>query len=249
MKKTKNGLNFQLQRHKLLILLCSLIGLLLIFPFIEQQFAEYLAILEIFFSLILITGIYAVSDNKQLITIVILLAILTFTVIWFNFILQSRDLLITALLLEVIFFSLTTAIILVHVLQYRKVTADKIYGVICVYLLIGIVWALIYATIETITPGSFGFVAEENYFYATSPYIHPVFFTQFMYFSFVTLATLGYGDITPATSIARAFASMEAVVGQLYIAILVARLVGLHISHTILEHYSDNKKLFKNSKE
>ena len=91
-----------------------------------------------------------------------------------------------------------------------------------VYLFIGLLWSDIYAILEHLQPGSFSFAHSQA---GTK-------LSDFSYYSFVTLTTLGYGDITPLTSKARAFAMLEAIIGQLYLVVLIARLVGLHISHS-----------------
>jgi len=220
-------------QHRLLIFLCSLLTLLIFFPIIYEQYGDYLYILELLFSIILITGIYIVSANRKILTVAILLASLTLSIFWFNIILQSSSLLTFGLMLEIIFFAITTTTILIHVLQYKKVTADKIYGAICGYLLIGIIWALMYTTVENMYPGSFLFING-----VTGPHhfqsLHRFYFSYFLYYSFVTLTTLGYGDILPLTAVTRILSSIQAVIGQLYVAVLIARLVGLHISHTTI---------------
>jgi hypothetical protein len=127
------------------------------------------------------------------------------------------------------------ASILGEVLRAGRVTADKIYGAICVYFLIGYVWTFAYAILEQVQPGSFssqdapGPVAE-----------HIARVNRMRYFSFVTLTTVGFGDILPRSSTARTLATLEAVMGQIYLAVLVARLVGLHIVHAEKSKSDDN---------
>jgi voltage-gated potassium channel len=104
---------------------------------------------------------------------------------------------------------------------YRPV-GDRIVGAICVYLLIGFAWASVYETLESVAPGSFQFPVDTAW---TTPGAQ-----RFRYFSFVTLATLGYGDITPISLLAGTLAALEAVSGQLYIGITVARLVALSLA-------------------
>ena len=101
----------------------------------------------------------------------------------------------------------------------------------CAYLLIGIIWADVYAILENIVPGSFTtggiqLAADPGAVIVTAREQ----LAHFSYFSLVTLSTLGYGDITPVTRPARALASTEAIFGQLYLAVLIARLVGQAIS-------------------
>jgi hypothetical protein len=81
-------------------------------------------------------------------------------------------------------------------------------------------WSQIYVLLETLQPGQFAFSMDDGQSMAA----------LFRYFSLVTITTVGYGDITPLGPGARAFANLEAVVGQLYLVILVAWLVGMHVS-------------------
>lgn len=111
------------------------------------------------------------------------------------------------------------AAILQDVLQTLNVTASTLAGASCVYLLIGTVFSLVFLTVELLAPGSFTELGE------------PVQTEGWnSYYSLVTLSTLGYGDILPVSRTARALAAFEALIGQLYLTILVARLVGLQLS-------------------
>lgn len=104
----------------------------------------------------------------------------------------------------------------------NNLSANRIIGAVCVYLMLGVIWALCYALLETIVPGSFEGIAE----HAASASWNP----DWVYFSFVTLTTLGYGDILPQTFSARTLSYFEAIVGQFYLAVLVAGLVGAYLS-------------------
>lgn len=103
-----------------------------------------------------------------------------------------------------------------------RVDTALLVGAISLYLMLALMWGFIFAAIEGAWPGSF-FIEHNPVADQTG---------LFMYFSMVTLTTLGYGDIVPLTPPARAMTAMEAVVGQLYLAILVARLVGMHLSQS-----------------
>ena len=99
--------------------------------------------------------------------------------------------------------------------------ADRIVGAICVYLLIGLAFGSLYEMLDAVIPGSFRFPADTAWTASSS--------LRYRYFSFITLATVGYGDVTPATPLAGTLATLEAIVGQLYIGITVARLVSLSL--------------------
>ena len=108
------------------------------------------------------------------------------------------------------------------VMRPQRPVGDRIAGAICVYVLIGLGCASVYETLDGVIPGSFRFPADSAWMT-----LDPI---RYRYFSFVTLATLGYGDVTPVTALAGTLASMEAIGGQLYIGITVARLVALSLA-------------------
>ena len=103
-----------------------------------------------------------------------------------------------------------------------RINANRIVGAVCVYLMLGVIWALAYSLVETVIPGSFAGLVEQSANSKWNP--------DWVYFSFVTLTTLGYGDILPLTLSARSLAYFEAIVGQFYLAVLVAGLVSAYLS-------------------
>lgn len=112
-----------------------------------------------------------------------------------------------------------------HSMRSVKVNSERMYAALSAYLLVGVCWGVLYAALARVVPGAF--------FVFGVPAEHAITMAEAIYFSFVTLATLGYGDITPGTAPLRGLAVFEAIFGQLYLAILVARLVGLHTAeHT-----------------
>ncbi|GAA5073969.1 potassium channel family protein [Lysobacter panacisoli] len=112
-----------------------------------------------------------------------------------------------------------------HSMSSVKVSSERMYAALSAYLLVGVCWGVLYAALARAVPGAF--------YVFGAPAEHAISMAEAIYFSFVTLATLGYGDITPGTAPLRGLAVFEAIFGQLYLAILVARLVGLHTAeHT-----------------
>ena len=108
-----------------------------------------------------------------------------------------------------------------------RVTTNRLMGALCVYLLMGLFWSTGYGIIEALGPGSFSGVSSSNVDEMGNPGVG----SKLSYFSYVTQTTLGYGDIAPLTDMARALASLQAIIGQLYLTVLVGRLVALHIAH------------------
>ena len=126
-------------------------------------------------------------------------------------------------------FSLVGVAMVYHLMLERRVSIDTIASALATYLLFGLVWALVYVFFEHIDPDAFtgqiglGQPGEKSEFKAM------------VYFSFTTLTTLGYGDIIPINPFARSRAVLEAAFGQIYLAILIARLVGLHTARSMAE--------------
>jgi hypothetical protein len=126
------------------------------------------------------------------------------------------------------FISLT---ILTHVLSPRHVTLNTIFGALCVYILIGVMWAHIYSAVQllqfNLDPFGLGLILEAG---GDVKAVRTQALSALMYHSFVTLTTLGYGDIVPATQTARSLCILEAIVGQIFLVVLVAGLVGHYVS-------------------
>ena len=131
-----------------------------------------------------------------------------------------------ALALRVAFFAVVVVRLFADVLQRRRITMDAVLGACCVYLLLGIGWSGIYSLIEWAAPGSFNLPAAAHGG-AGAGWIE----LDLVYFSLITMTTVGYGDITPASDPARIVAALEALLAQLYLAIIIARLVGMELLH------------------
>jgi len=108
-----------------------------------------------------------------------------------------------------------------QVLFTGSITSNDIVGAICIYMLLGLIWAILYLLLALTTPGAFNGLPQ-------APWLDN--FSAAVYFSFVTITTLGYGDISPALPVARFLVIMEAIVGVFYMAILVASLIGVRMS-------------------
>jgi len=129
-------------------------------------------------------------------------------------------------------------VIFLYILASRRVSTNTVFASLCIYLLLGVVWALGYSLIEHFDLRAFLSTSSTE---QSRPLmqIGTGKSTAVLYFSFVTLTTLGYGDIVPVSPIARTLASLEAITGQLFLAVLVARLVGLHIAESLEQKQGD----------
>lgn len=171
------------------------------------------------FTIMLLTGIWSLSRYRWTVAIAVLLITPKLCNIWLPSTLNPTWLKTGGDFGALLFFSLLIYQTLRFIFRTRQVNWNAISAAIIAYLLLGIGWALIYSLIEQTVPGSFS--ALKGTAQTELPFI---------YFSFVTLTTLGYGDITPLNHIGATFAMLEALVGQMYLAIMIARLVGMHIA-------------------
>ena len=131
-------------------------------------------------------------------------------------------------IIAIVFYAFAATIIFRDVIRAGDVDVNKLCGAVCLYLLIGILWGQFYQLAEVLDPNSFylDLAKMENH----GPLTHFEKANLLNYFSYVTLSTLGYGDISPVSRATRTLAWSEALLGQVYMAILVSRLVGLHIA-------------------
>ena len=209
---------------KFLYLLIALLSVFVVYPFFQHELIEII-VLDIVLLAMLVAGIYTVVDKKILLIIALLLAIPMFGGRWANYFYTDPVLLEVDYGFGAMFFLFNAITIISYVLQQKNVTHDMIFGAICGYLLIGVSWAFTYSLVAFLEPGSFAMAASGQTSQGDA-------LPDFFYYSFVTLTTLGYGDITPVAPVARSLSTLEAIVGQIYLTVLVARLVGLHISQS-----------------
>lgn len=223
-------------KHRFLILLGVLILLFLSAPFIGRWglVADPLVariIFIILFVATLLTALFAVCQKRRTIIIAGIFVVAAIAMRGINFISESKLILTLSQLLSVLFLVYTVVIILTYLFKSKRVTTSTIHASLCGYLIMGVLWASLYTLIEIFEPGSFSFsfVDENNGGFMQFGSEHSFYA---LYYSLVTLTTLGYGDIVPATAPARMFAAIEAVMGQIYIAVIVARLVGIQVAQS-----------------
>jgi len=202
-----------------------LIALALLFtcaPFVEEIKGGEL-IVSILFSLVLLAGVLAVADRKRVLVIALVLAVPAVGGRWTNHFrpnLVPPAVFLVAGLILIIF---VVGHLLRFVLRAPSVTTEVLCASISAYLMLGLMWTMAYWLVDQLTPGgAFSFNTNAGPRSMNG-------FTGF-YFSFITLSTVGYGDITPVSRIARWLAAMEAMTGLLYVAVLIARLVSLYSS-------------------
>lgn len=201
-------------------LLLFLIFFFVITPFFsESPYANF--VLDLSVISLLILSVYMCSENRRYIILSSLLAAPAFI----RLIYPTAEVNAITLSLNAGFFSFVIYVLLNKLFQTKNITMDVIYAAISIYLLIGVLWGILYMLLEFFFVGSFqfpqGMVLKPMY---------AEFDQDMLYYSFVTLTTLGYGDILPLTPPAKNLSALEAMVGPIYLTVLVARLVGMHIS-------------------
>jgi voltage-gated potassium channel len=208
------------RRFSTVQLLIALAVLLICAPFLDELEGGHL-ILSVLFSLVLLAAVFAVANQKRTLAIALVLAVPAITGRWINHfrpdVIHPAVFLVSALLL----LAFVIGHLLHFILRAPVVTMEVLCASIAVYLMLGLMWTVAYWLVDQVTPGgAFSFNTERG--------VHSMNgFTGF-YFSFITLSTVGYGDITPVSRIARWLAAMEAMTGLLYVAVLIARLVSLY---------------------
>ncbi|MCZ6717834.1 MAG: potassium channel family protein [Gammaproteobacteria bacterium] len=213
--------------YLLLLLLIWLIGYPLVanFPIARIAFSVLL-------TLTLLASVYAVSQKGHVVRTGLVLAILTFIFEWSAFKFQFWWLEFATVVLFFLFSAYITGMIVLHVVRQRRVTMDEIFAAISAYLMIGMTGALLFVLIDQVVPGSLSVSSSLG---AGGPEVmtfRRVDFPTYLYYGFVTLTTLGYGDINPVSAPARVFSYLLAVTGQIYLTVLIAWLVGLYISQS-----------------
>jgi hypothetical protein len=212
---------FGVRRFSAVELLIALALLLLCFPFVEEVKGGDI-IVSILLSLVLLSAVLAVASRRRTLVVAILLAIPAIVGRWINHF--RPDLVPPAVFLiaGLVLVAFVVVNLLRFVLRAPSVNTEVLCASISAYLMLGLMWTIAYWLVDQITPGAFSFNTNAGPRSMNG-------FTGF-YFSFITLSTVGYGDITPVSRIARWLAAMEAMTGLLYVAVLIARLVALYSS-------------------
>ncbi len=198
--------------------LVALLVLLIAYPFFEFSARSQLAF-DALSTLVIVSSVRVAAQSRRLMLIAALLGVPALMIRWSAFYTGSFVIEGLTHALSVLYFGFVTGVILMNVLRSQSVTTDTIVGGVAVYLMTGVIGSQLFALVEHLAPGALSQPSHGR----DDPAL-------FLYFSFVTMTTLGYGDVTPTHPVARTLAYLLAVFGQLYVAILIARLVGMHIS-------------------
>lgn len=191
-----------------------------VFPplILEWKFGYILGSLSL--SLLLLAGIIAASERYFLMISISFLTFLAVVLHWASILIPSKIIIAWSLLFTLATFVMMTYTIVIQVFRDGPINIHRIQGSIAIYLLLGTIWANAYTLLALFYPDAF---AGAIHFDSS------IRMETWIYFSYSTLTTVGYGDITPIHPIGRSLAMMEALVGQLFPAILISRLVSQEI--------------------
>jgi hypothetical protein len=174
---------------------------------------------------VLLSALFALRRHRDLSIVAAVITIPGLAFVWIGaFTTLGQDLAVARATVLLVFFAYMTVCVLSLVFHATRVTSDTIAGAIAAYLLVGLTFAFCYQLINIIDPGAFRGVTDAAGFNGLTGSFDSY------YYSFVTLTTLGFGDISPIARPAQVFTTLEALTGQLYLAVLIARLVGLQLS-------------------
>jgi hypothetical protein len=198
----------------LLVLLVVLVFVVPALPF-EDNILQ--VAIDVTMTLVLLIGILAVAEHRGIALVLVALSLVAIAVRWAGMFMPA-GLLHAARELSSLLAMLVLAVAVgISVFGRGMPAVDRILGAVVLYLLIGLEWAIAYAVVNGLVPDAFTGGAGMASFDMR----------HWVYFSFVTLTTVGYGDITPLARAAQSMAILEALVGQLYPAVILARLVSL----------------------
>ena len=206
-------------RSVYLYLIAAILLQIMVAPLL-QPYIRLRILLDILSSITIIIAMFAASRKKHHIALAVILALPMLLSLWAKYFLVSEGIVVLGKFFGIAFLGFVIVQVSKFIYRSEAVTKDVIFAAIVVYLLMAVMWELIYLLLELLQPGAFNIpdrLVEGH--------------TQvFLYFSLVTITTLGYGDITPITEMATALSTLESLVGQIYLVVVVAWLVGMHVS-------------------
>ncbi len=220
-------------RHSFRNLLVLLVLYLVVSPFL-MPYPSLRVITHVALSTALLSAVYTVRRQQHHRSLAIALLLPLLLLYWLNLynIIELSNL--GAHILFLVYYGLLVYSFIQQIRNSTKVDSNVLYATFCLYLIIGLFWGSLYALLEVLLPGSYTGILLET----AKNRVH-----DFNYFSFVTLTTLGYGDITPQNAGAASLCQMEAIIGQFYTAVVVAWLVGMHVSERYEKKKEDESEL------
>jgi hypothetical protein len=202
------------------VLLVMLAVTIFVLPLFISSFGDTgRTLIEVFFVLVLLSGAWAIAEDRSVALVVAALAVAAAALAWLPMPFPGAASALVHQVAAIVAVILLAIMVAVRVFSPGRITTDRIMGAVALYLLIGVIWGNAYEIVAQLEPRAFAGTVDP-----------PSGAARWFYFSFVTLTTVGYGDITPVARAAQVLAIAEALIGQLYPAIILARLVTLQTS-------------------
>ncbi len=216
-------------------LLISLILLFIFRPY--DRGGVYMAIWQFFLVVVFLSAIFNCDHSKRIKIVSACFAVPALIFQWINLAFHSETLTLLFLFLSIIFIFITTASIIKQVVINARVRLETLKGVVCAYFMVAFGFSFAYFFISLLLPQSF-------HFSNLNPELlsHSHLLSEMMYFSFVTLLCIGYGDVIAIRDVGQTLAILEGIIGQFYIAILVSRLVAVYSFFEHKLHLVSKKK-------
>lgn len=182
--------------------------------------------IKIFLSIILLSSLYMIRLNRKTLIVGSTIGVCVLLISWGDDLLPIEDRYLYLSAVYTLFFSFICYYLMSFLINTKKSNANLIYAAMCLYIFISNIWMSIYTFIYSSNPEAFAF-SDDLIMQSEATFFELI--SMFSYYSFVTLTTLGYGDISPVSQAARAWVSVESMLGQFYIAIVLAKLVALTV--------------------
>lgn len=217
--RTNNNFLQALSQRRFLTLLILILLTIGLTPFLDN-FIQTRILMDVFLTAVFLAIIFAIRSKRSHLIIASILVLPLLVSTWSLYFHDLHEIDLLTRIFGALFFGYTVILILQIVFRSTEVTRETIFAAVVAYLLIALMWAFFYMILELMVPGSFYFPEESRRLETM----------QFEYFSFVTITTLGYGDVLPLSNRASALAFLEALIGQIYLVVVVAWLVGMFVS-------------------
>ena len=219
------------QSHRFSILLASLLLFFVAAPVLQLLLSPMLVQLSTFliFMAVLIAAVFVAGRHPRWRPALMSLALMAALLQAGALMTDSNWMVVGFYSVNFFFMGAIASLTISRLLRSRSANNETLSAAICGYILLILLWANTYSLLDTVTAGSFVY-SQANPGVTTIMQFGFGDAMMSLYYSFVTMTTLGYGDVLPVTPMARVLAAMQAFVGQVYIAVLVARLVGLQIA-------------------
>jgi hypothetical protein len=211
--------------HKFFLLFLFLLAILIFYPYVQNGGFGYFAF-RVVGSAGILVAVYAIRLRRTLLLVALLLAV---PAVLERLLLREPDaglLSILSIVLSFVFDIFIVAVIFRRVFGKEQPNSETIFGALCIYLLIGFAFASLYGMVAAIQPLAFHLDPQTNLHAIPNKF-------DFIYYSFATMVSLGAAGITPVSAPARSLSVIEAIIGVLYVAVLIARLMGAYRYPTV----------------